>query len=277
MPLIQPVIVRAYNNGHKGATAFFRNRPFLEALFAGLLSTAEKRISIFAHACSLGAEPYSLALWWLHKVQPVWSSDVSLEVVATDVDPEFLAFARSGEYPAEVLRGMTAEEQSWFLKNGATVSVPEGARRIVSFVEPKNFVTDDLQGDFDAVLIMNALTYVSPQDQSIALARCSVNCRHILGVTAFHPDSIKDDVAAIGFAPSLESHREIHEAWGDRLAPGPVAPSRPDYSWRLPPYESDSADFSYRYGALFRRARLGRSSNAPDEQQSSSATRRVSR
>ncbi len=248
-----PVILRAYNAGHKGATAFFRNRPFLEALFAALRSVAGERITILAHACSLGAEPYSLALWWLHQALPAFPRKTSLEVVATDVDAEFLAYARRAQYPVDVLRGMTAREQSWFVRKSDTVCVPDKARRLVRFTEPTDFVREDPPGEFDVILIMNALTYVSQEQQSAALARCAQRCRHLLGVTAFHPDSIESDVTASGFSPCTEKHREIHEAWGDRLAKGEVSADRPDYSWRLPPYERESADFEYRYGALFRR------------------------
>jgi hypothetical protein len=116
-----------------------------------------------------------------------------------------------------------------------------------------SFVTDAPEGEFDAVLVMNALTYVSPAEQTAALTLCAGYCRPWLGLTAFHPDSIMTDQTGLGFTPYLGKHREIHEAWGDRLAPGPVTPDRPDYSWRLPPYETASADFAYRYGALFQR------------------------
>lgn len=59
-------MMRAYNGGHKGAAAFFRNRPFLETFFPALVSRCESPIKVLVHACSLGAEPYSLAQWWVH-------------------------------------------------------------------------------------------------------------------------------------------------------------------------------------------------------------------
>lgn len=250
---VGPVMIRAYNDGHKGATAFFRNRPFLAALFSALEPVCERRIKILLHACSVGAEPYSLALWWLHRVLPQWRGGLEIDIAATDIDSGFLAFARQGNYPEAVLAGMSAEEQSWFERQDGAVCVPPEARRLVRFLPPMSFVDADPGERFDAVLVMNALTYVSPAEQSAALSRCSAYVRHVLGVTAFHPDSVMTDLAGIGFVPYMDGHRQIHEAWGDRLAPGPVDPGRPDYSWRLPPYDTSPPDYAYRYGAIFRR------------------------
>ncbi len=251
---VDPVILRVYNNEHKGATAFFRNRPFIEAFFSALLSASEGPVKILVHACSLGAEPYSLAMWWLHKALPSYANKTDLEIVASDIDPDFLEFAKQGSYPGNISAGMTSQEQSWFERNGEYFQVPDKVRRLVRFLPPMNFVTDDPGEKFDAVLVMNALTYVSAEDQSAALNRCARYCRHLLGVTAFHPDSIRHDLEGVNFEPYVDRHRNIHEAWGDRLVPGPVPPDSPNYTWQLPPYETSSPDFTYRYGALFTRA-----------------------
>lgn len=55
---VDPIMIRAYNDGHKGATAFFRNRPFLDTFFSILKSRCAGRIKILVHASSVGAEPY---------------------------------------------------------------------------------------------------------------------------------------------------------------------------------------------------------------------------
>jgi hypothetical protein len=247
-----PVMLRVYNDGHKGATAFFRNRPFLRALFSEPPLSDKNSIRIFVHACSIGAEPYSLALWWLHHFHPT-RPGATLEIVATDIDPEFLELARHGCYPEQILDGMTEQERSWFRKEGEAVLVPDAARALVRFVEPMNFVTDTLAEEFDVILIMNALTYVAPEDQSAALLKAANHARHLLCVTAFHPDSVADDIARVGFAASMGSHREIHEAWVDRISSEIVPPGHPDYSWRLPPYDTGRPDYASRFGVIFRR------------------------
>ena len=250
---VNPFVLRVYNDGHKGATAFFRNRPFLETLFATPPLSTKDAVTIFVHACSIGAEPYSLALWWLHKVKPL-RPGMSIEIVATDIDPEFLQFALEGRYPLSILDGMTDEERSWFQVDGESVIVPDEAHALVRFILPMNFVDTVPMEEFDVVLIMNALTYVSAQEQEETISHAAGYAREVLCMTAFHPDSIARDIARIGFSPLMLNHRQIHEAWVERLSEEPVASDHPDYSWKLPPYDDTCPDFAARYGVIFVRA-----------------------
>jgi hypothetical protein len=248
-----PFMLRVYNDGHKGATAFFRNRPFLDTLFAHPALLKEDKLTVFVHACSIGAEPYSLALWWLHRVKPLHPG-MTLEIVATDIDPEFLQFACQGCYPLDVLDGMTQEERSWFQIGEQSVVVPDEAHALVRFVSPMNFVDTVPAEQFDVVLIMNALTYVTPAEQAEAILQAGRYARALLCLTAFHPDSIARDIAGIGFVPWMPHQREIHDAWLERLSGDPVAPDDPDYSWKLPPYDTLRDDYAARYGVIFARA-----------------------
>jgi chemotaxis methyl-accepting protein methylase len=53
-------MIRVYSGDSKGATAFFRNRTLLETI-ARLLH--DQRYRVLFHACSVGAEPYSFAIY----------------------------------------------------------------------------------------------------------------------------------------------------------------------------------------------------------------------
>ena len=249
-----PVMLRAYNNGNTGATAFFRNRPFLDTFLRHLAENSSTQIRILVHACSVGAEPYSLVMWWRNRVPPAVKKKTELEVVATDIDGEFIEYAKQGSYPSTLMEGMSKTERSWFMRSGDQILIPPRYRKHVSFAPPCNFVADGIDGEFDAVLIMNALTYVTPDEQTATVAKVAAQARTLVGLTAFHPDSICSDVEAAGMRPLMTNHEEIHNAWGDRLSPAPVPPDSPDYAWRLSPYETDSADYAFRYGTLFERA-----------------------
>ena len=248
---IAPVMLRAYSEGSKGATAFFRNRPFLETFCKLLTERGSRPCSVLVHASSIGAEPWSLALWWLHRVFPITGCEI--EIVATDLNPGFLTFAQIGVYPAEVLRGLSGEEQRWFDRVGDHLRVPDCVRKNVSFVPAMNFIDGDPGRVFDAVLVMNALTYVTPVEQTRALHRISAYTKTILGITSFHPDTIRADVAAINFEPCLLNQRHIHEAWGDRLRSDSSKPGTPEYSWQLPPYDLTVPDAQWRFASLFTR------------------------
>lgn len=137
---------------------------------------------------------------------------------------------------------------------GESASVPDEAHGLVRFIPPMNFVSDVPIEKFDVVLIMNALTHVSSQEQQETISHAAGYARELLCLTAFHPDSIEQDVARIGFSPLMHNHRQIHEAWVERLSGEPVARDHPDYSWKLPPYDDTRADYASRYGVIFVRA-----------------------
>jgi len=124
---------------------------------------------------------------------------------------------------------------------------------MVEFLPPMDFVRQRPEGRFDAVLIMNALTYVTPAEQHLAVAGAAESSRSLLALTAFHPDSIRSDIDAVAFEPVMTNHQLIHESWGDRLTDKPIDPRSQEYSWRLPRYDSGQADAAWRFGALFRR------------------------
>jgi hypothetical protein len=243
---VQPVMIRVYEGGNKGATAFFRNRAFLATLLESLRALGRDRVRVFVHAASVGAEPYSLLLNWLHRYRDAFD----LEVWATDINAHFLAAARQGIYPPQVGGGLTDEERSWFVQVDGNLVIPEQVRERVHFLPPMDFVRDEPEGVFDAVLIMNALTYVTPEAQRTAIGLAA---RHtdLLALTAFHPDGIRADLEGVGFEPLLRNHEAIHQGWGDRLGNGPVDPASPDYSWKLPPYDASRPDSAYRFGAIF--------------------------
>ena len=242
------MMLRCYANGHTGTTAFFRNRPLLTELMA-LLAPARVPVRVLFHACSVGAEPYSLALWWRHHAPPDAADSLAIE--ATDIDPEFLETARRGVYPISVLDSLSARERSWLAPHADGVQVPACVRSMVRVLPPMSFVAPALIGRYDAVCIMNALTYVTPGEQRQAIVTAGRHARRVVALTAFHPDTIAEDVSAAGLMPWSGQQRAIHEAWGDRLVDGPVPPESPYYSFQLPRQMADVPDAAARYGALF--------------------------
>lgn len=242
-------MLRVYDGAQKGATAFFRNRVLLQTLMDELAALRKPRVRALVHAASIGAEPYSLAMWHLHR----GAGGFELEIHATDINARFLELARKGEYPADLARGLTEEERGWFEQQGNVLRVPQAARALVHFLPPMDFVRGRPEGRFDAVLILNALTYVTPDDQGVAIAGAAASAETLLALTAFHPDQIHAQVEAVGFSPLLRNHEAIHNAWGDRLTDKPIDPASSEYSWRLPRYDARVADCAWRFAALFKR------------------------
>ncbi|NDC73957.1 hypothetical protein EBZ70_01400 [bacterium] len=250
-----PAMIRVYSGTRKGATAFFRNRPFLTLLLDAMEICCTERPRIFFHACSVGAEPYSLALWYLHRAQH--KSTLLPLIEATDVEPAFLEVARAGIYPKTILDGMTQEERSWFeILPDDLVRVPAAARELVRFRDAQSFLDPINDGPYDAVLAMNALTYVSPEEQSVAIRHMANRALHVLGLSAFHPDSIRDNIRSVGFEYVDARAEEIHEAWVERRVSLAPQPGTPEYSWQLPPFSHPVPDREYRFCSLFARAEV---------------------
>jgi len=250
--IAKPVMIRAYSGVNKGATAFFRNRPFLRTLATELGQRCPERPRVFFHACSIGAEPYSLAIWYLNDAAS--TGRPAPAIFATDIAPAFLEMARAAQYPRSILTGMTDKERRWFepAANGL-VRVSAAVRKLVEFAPPQSFM-NPLGGDlYDAVLAMNALTYVTPAEQTQAIRTMAGSARHLLGLTAFHPDTIRADIESIGFAPVLAGQREIHGGWGDRCVAVSPPAGTPEYSWQLQHFDTALPDREFRYCSLFAR------------------------
>jgi hypothetical protein len=243
-----PTMIRAYHGTHVGATAFFRNRPFLDILSRQLSLRCAGTPRVLFHACSVGAEPYSLGAWWCRHY------DRPIDIVATDIDERFLEVAREAIYPEGAIEGLDSRERLDFeTRKDGRIRVADAVRRLVRFLPARSFLTCVEGERFDAVLIMNALTYVTPREQSVAIAGAAVNARHLLGLTAFHPDSIATDLASNGFAPLRDRQREIHDAWGDRLVTDLPKRGTPEYSWQLPSFDTAMPDRDTRFCSLFAR------------------------
>jgi len=77
----------------------------------------------------------------------------------------------------------------------------------------------------------------------------------VLAVTAFHADTITDDLGRNGYAPVTARLEDIHAGWTDRHMPAgalvrlpPVVKTNP---YLLP--IDDGPGWQYRHGAIFRK------------------------
>jgi len=247
-------MLRVYSGDQKGATAFFRNRALLDTLTKLLKASpdrSERRMRILFHSASIGAEAFSFAIWCrMHGLD----SQFALEISATDINSEFLDFARTALYPANVQQTMSAEEKAYFEDAGENEITPiEAIRRMVCFFPAMSFL-EPISSVFDVVVVLNALTYVSETEQSLAIHRIADYNRRYLVTTAFHPDTIEADLRQHGYVAVTDNIEAIHNGWTERLRPSPDAiRGTPEYSWVLPPF-SPVPGFEYRFCSIFEKA-----------------------
>jgi hypothetical protein len=239
----EKTMLRAYSGEQKGATAFFRNRPLLETLM-GLL---EGGATVLFHASSIGAEVYSFAIYARRR-------GIDVKICATDINPDFLSYSRRGRYPAEILDTMTAEERGYFERTDDEVTPVEAIKKMVTFLPPASFVDAVVEGSFDLVFVTNAMTYVTEAEQAVAIDNIARYNRRLLIASAFHPDTIEQDLTRNGYAPVLTNISAIHNAWEERIRPG-FTPERgtPEYSWVIPPF-SEVEGWRFKYCSIFEKS-----------------------
>lgn len=191
-PAAAPVRLRAVQGSYIGTTAFFRNRAFLAQLAdeAERLAADGRRLRILVHACSIGAEAYSVAIYLKLRCP-----DLDFELSATDIAPGFCAYAAEAKYEGGVLAALSPEEMACF------EALPDGKFRVgaairehVQILPAQSFVSFQPDGVYDIVTISNALCYVTAAEQATALDNAASYNSGVLAATAFHADSIADDL-----------------------------------------------------------------------------------
>jgi chemotaxis protein methyltransferase CheR len=160
---------------------FWRDHAPFEQLAANLLPelvararlSMRTKIRVWSAGCASGEEAYSLAmLWWLGCAQQ--SPEIEFELIATDLDEQVLARARSGRYATATLREVPAHwRAAAFTRQGELWLLREPFRRGVRF-ERQDLRTSAPEGPFDLVFCRNlAFTYFDDSLQRRVAERIS--------------------------------------------------------------------------------------------------------
>lgn len=144
---------------------FFRQpERFLELRDKWLPQLLRERRSlrIWSAGCSVGCEPYSLAML-LNEVDPRGAHTI----IATDVDMPILARAREGAgyLPQEVRSVPPAILRKHFVEADGTYRVSDEIKRKVTF-RRHDLLTDPYPGDLDAILCRNVVIYFTDEAKS---------------------------------------------------------------------------------------------------------------
>lgn len=145
-------------------THFFREPHHFEHmrthLLPPLIERARRggRVRIWSAGCSNGHEPYSIALTILQAMPDAGEHDV--KILASDIDPNVVAFGRAGLYDETAIKPVPAElRRRWFEKEGDRHRASEALRDLVSFRELNLIGTWPMKGKFDAIFCRNVTIY----------------------------------------------------------------------------------------------------------------------
>lgn len=135
----------------------------------GAGGTAPQRLRLWSAACSSGEEAWSMAMV-AAEARRLGGRDCQIEVLATDIDTEALAEARTGRYRDEVVQQLPEEYRTRYLQavrsaGGAQWQVGETLRAIVQF-HPLDLLAAQWpvceKGEFfDAIFCRNVMIYLS--------------------------------------------------------------------------------------------------------------------
>lgn len=137
-------------------TEFFRNPEIFDE-FEKIIKKHldyKKPLKIWSAACSIGAEPYSLAMM-LNEITP----NINHKIIATDIDNTILDKAKKGEYSEQEVKTIPKTLMNkYFQKEGNNYLINNYIKRMVSF-KRHDLILDNYDNNFDVIVCRNVVIY----------------------------------------------------------------------------------------------------------------------
>ena len=137
-------------------TEFFRNPEIFEELAKKVKSelSYNSGLKIWSAACSVGAEPYSLAMI-IEDLAP----KANHKIVATDIDSTILQKAINGEYVYAEIKNVSKQFlDKYFLVMGDKYCINSQIKKMVSF-KKHDLILDNYENNFDLIVCRNVVIY----------------------------------------------------------------------------------------------------------------------
>ena len=138
-------------------TEFYRNPTLYDELIEIIkdyIKAGNSPLKIWSAACSIGCEPYTLALI-MKKVLP----NVKNTIIATDIDNTILARAKKGEYTSEEVKNVPESElKQYFKMINNKYYIDDSIKSMVDF-KKHDLICDSYDGNFDLILCRNVVIY----------------------------------------------------------------------------------------------------------------------
>lgn len=138
-------------------TEFFRNPEIfndLEKKIENDLILREKNLKIWSAACSIGAEPYSIAI-----ILDNLKTRGNHSILATDIDTSILERAKKGEFTAGEMKNVKPEYiKKYFGKKEDKFIIAPKIRNMVTF-KRHDLILDNYEKGFDLIVCRNVVIY----------------------------------------------------------------------------------------------------------------------
>lgn len=138
-------------------TEFFRNPEIFKELENEIKRLAlenKNGIKIWSAACSIGAEPYSIAI-----ILDKLGYSNKAKILATDIDSTILSKAKAGEYVESEIKNVESKDlHKYFKVMGDKYIIDEYIRNMVTY-KKHDLILDNYDGDFDLIVCRNVVIY----------------------------------------------------------------------------------------------------------------------
>ncbi len=155
-------------------TSFFRDPEIFEFLaneiVPGLvrMHSSDRPLRIWVAGCSTGEETYSIAMLFLEEIAAA-GRNLKLQVFASDVDEDAVAFARNGVYPETIEVDVPPPLLArFFIKEDHSYRIVPALREVAVFTV-QDVLADPPFSRLDLVCCRNLLIYLRPEAQEKVL------------------------------------------------------------------------------------------------------------
>ncbi|CAB1241519.1 Chemotaxis protein methyltransferase [Clostridiaceae bacterium BL-3] len=136
---------------------FFRNPEIFEELkikLKGDLLSRNNYLKIWSAACSIGAEPYSVAIY-LDELSPGGRH----KIIATDIDSTIIERAKKGEYVSSEIKNVKREYlNKYFTLKDDKYIISDKIKNLVTF-KKHDLILDSYEDNFDLIICRNVVIY----------------------------------------------------------------------------------------------------------------------
>jgi len=155
-----------------GVTNFFRDPIVWEKLATDVLPallaerTSGQSLRAWVPGCSTGEEAYSLAMVFQEAVERIKAKgNLTLQIFATDLDPDAIERARQGLFPANIVADVSAERlERFFIQEDRGYRVCKAIRERVIFAS-QDLIMDPPFTKLDILSCRNLLIYLTAEVQ----------------------------------------------------------------------------------------------------------------
>ena len=157
-----------------------------------LMDKFGKSLRIWSAACSTGDEPYSLVMA-LSRYIPLYM----IHVVATDLDKQVIAKARTGLYSEKSIAAVPADlKKKYFTKVGLSYQISNDIKSKVEFREHNLLSNDYPRGYYHMIVCRNVLIYFTEEAKDTVFRK-------------FYQSLVPGGMLFIGNSEQILNYREI--------------------------------------------------------------------